>query len=172
MDAVTAVAKEVLGPTARIHQDWFDENSKSIQAALNAKNKAFTEQQNNPTSVTKKNKFKKLQTRVQSELQEMQDQWWQDKTEKVQSYADSNNAKNLFSSLRTVHDLDQRPGRIRECWAEHFSRPSIVDPEALNQISQQPVRQELDLPPFIDKIKRSILQTNSSRASGKDGIPV
>ena len=64
---------------------------------------------------------------------------------------------------------------LRDRWAEHFSsqlnRPSTVDHEALNQIVQQPVRQELDLPPSTDEIKRAIPQTDSDRAPGKDGIP-
>ena len=88
-DAITAVAKEVLRPKARIHQDRFDKNTESIQAALETKNTSFTEGQNDPTSVTKKTKFKKLQTSVQSELWERQDQWWQDKAEEVQRYTDS-----------------------------------------------------------------------------------
>ena len=190
-DAITAVAKEVLGSKTRMHQDCFDENGESIQAALDPKNKAFTVWQNGPTSVAMKTKFKTLQTRVQSDLREMQDQCSQDKADKVQSYADSHNAKKFFSSLKTVYGLSRSgcspvlssdcttliKGQvgIRERWAEHFSslldRPSTVDPEALNQIPKQPVHQVLDLPPSTDEIKRAILQTNSDKALGKDDIP-
>ena len=69
-DAITTAAKEALGPKTRIHHERFDENGESIQAALDAKVKAFTEWQNDPTSVTKKTKFKKNWTRVQSELRD------------------------------------------------------------------------------------------------------
>ena len=60
-------------------------------------------------------------------------------------------------------------------WQEHFSdllnRPLSVDTGALNQISQQPIQDSLAEPPTMDKIKKAIHQTSSSRASGKDGIP-
>lgn len=44
---------------------------------------------------------------MQSELQEMQDQWWQDKPEEVQSYAGSHKVKKFFSFLKTVYDLSK-----------------------------------------------------------------
>ena len=90
-----------------------------------------------PTSVAKKTQLKKLQTRVQSKLLKMHDQWWQDKVKEVQSYADSHNAKMFFPSLKTLYGLSRSgcspllpsdgttliKGQvgIRERWAEHFS---------------------------------------------------
>ena len=65
---------------------------------------------------------------------------------------------------------------LRNRWAEHFStllnRPSTVDPTALEQVPQQPTLFVLDLPPSMDELTKAIKQTNSGRASGKDGIPV
>ena len=52
--------RRYIGPKARLHQDWYEENSESTQAALDAKNNAFTEWQNDPTSGSKKTHFKKL----------------------------------------------------------------------------------------------------------------
>ena len=123
----------------------------------------------------------------------MQDQWWQDKAEEVQSCADSHSAKKFFRSLKTVYGVS-RSGCSpllpsggttlikdqvgwRERLAKHVSsssllnRSSAADPAALNQIPNQPVPQGLDQPPSIDEIKRAILQTNSGRAPVKDGIP-
>ena len=64
---------------------------------------------------------------------------------------------------------------LRSRWAEHFStllnRPSTVDPTALEQVPQQPTLNDLDLPPSMDELSKVIKQTNSGRASGKDGIP-
>ena len=99
--------KEVPGPKAGI-QDWFDENSESIQADLDDKNKAFTNWQNDLTSVTKKAKFKKLLARVQSQLREMQDQGRQDMAEDVQIYVDSHNVNKFLVPFRqciAVRDL-------------------------------------------------------------------
>ena len=72
-DTVTNTAKAVLGPKTRSHQAWFDENHESISAALDAKNKAYAEWQKDPSSTSKKDKFKDLQSKVQTELGKMQD---------------------------------------------------------------------------------------------------
>ena len=64
---------------------------------------------------------------------------------------------------------------VRNRWAEHFStllnRPSTVDSTPLEQVPQQPTLNDLDLPPSMDELTKAIKQTNSGRASGKDGIP-
>ena len=98
-DTVTEVAKEVLGAKTRTHKDWFDEKSKD---ALRIKNNAFIKWQNDLSSVSKRDKFKTLQVKVQSELRQMQDNWWELKAAQVQLYADTHNAKKFFSSLKMV----------------------------------------------------------------------
>ncbi len=190
-DTVTKTAKEVLGPKTKTHQDWFDENSDTIQTALEAKNKAYSAWQNDPTSASKKEKFKQLQGMVQKELREMQDQWWQAKAAEVQGYADTQNAKLFFSALKTVYGpsrsgsspllssdgktLIKDQGGLQNRWREHFcnllNRPSLVNQEALSQVPQQPIQTALDQPPSMDEIIKAIHKTNSGRASGKDGIP-
>ncbi|XP_068717545.1 craniofacial development protein 2-like [Montipora capricornis] len=101
-DTITEVAKEVLGEKTSTHEDWFDEKDEKIKDALYIKNKAFIEWQNDPSSVSKRDKFKTLQAKVQSELRHMQDKWWEVKAAQVQLYADTHNANKFFSSLKTV----------------------------------------------------------------------
>ena len=60
---------------------------------------------------------------------------------------------------------------FRERYSSLLNRQSTVDLAALNQIPQHPARQELDLLPLIDEIKRAILQINSDGAPGKGDIP-
>lgn len=190
-NSVTEAAKEVLGPKTRTHEDWFDENDKKIKEALRAKNKSYMEWQNDPSSVSKRNRFKSLQAKVQSDLRAMQDQWWQDKAAEVQYYADTHNAKKFFGSLKSVFGpsasgccpLLSSDGKtlikdqegLSKRWQEHFdnllNRPSSVNTDALNQIPQQSIQAELADTPTIDEVVRAIHQTNSGRASGKDGIP-
>ena len=67
-DIVTETANTVLGPKERVHQDWFDENDKNTNEAIDAKNEAFTEWQNHPTSASKIDKFRHLKGKVQAEL--------------------------------------------------------------------------------------------------------
>ena len=52
-----------------------------------------------------------------------------------------------------------------------LNRPSTVDRAALSQIPQQPVKDEVTLSPSMEEIRKAIFQTNTGRASGKDGIP-
>lgn len=190
-DTVAETAKEVLGAKTKTHEDWFDENDDKIREALHAKNKAYIEWQNDPSSISRRERFKTLQAKVQSDLRLMQDQWWQDKAAEVQYHADTHNSKKFFSALKTVFGpsasgcspllssdgstlIKDQEGLSRR-WQEHFSnllnRPSSVDADALNQIPQQPMQDSLAEPPTIDEIKKAIHQTNSGRASGKDGIP-
>ena len=96
-DAVAETAKEVLGAKTRTHEDWFDENDEKIRKALHAKNKSYIEWQNDPSSVSKRERFKTLQAKVQSDLRLMQDQWWQDKAAEVKYYVDTHNSKKLFN---------------------------------------------------------------------------
>ena len=162
-----------------------------MKVASHIKNKAFIEWQNDPFSVSKRDKLKTLQANVQSERRQMQDKWWEVKAAQVQLYAGTHNAKKFFSSLKTVlgssasgcspllssdwSTLIKHQEELSKRWQEHFSnllnRPSSVDADALNQIPQQPMHDSLTDPPTMGEIEKAICQTNSGRASGKNGIP-
>ena len=58
------IAKEVFGVKTRTHEDWFDENDEKIKEAIHAKNKSYIEWLNDPSSVSKHEKFKALQGKV------------------------------------------------------------------------------------------------------------
>ena len=190
-NVVSETAKSVLGPTQRIHQDWFDDNDKQITQLLQEKNNAFITWQNDHGSQAKRNRYKHLKKQAQRKLREMKDTWWDRKAEEVQMYAHTHNSKKSFSTLKAVYG-PSKPGStpllsadgsmltkdqegLRNRWAEHFStllnKPSTVDPIALEQVPQQPTLNDLDLPPSMDELSKAIKQTNSGRASGKDGIP-
>ena len=59
-DTIVETPKEVLGVKTRTHEDWFDENDEKIREALHAKNKSYTDWQNDPSSLSKREKFKTL----------------------------------------------------------------------------------------------------------------
>ena len=188
---VTDTAKTILGPKKRVHQDWFDENDDQISQLLQEKNKAYMEWQNDFNSTSKADRFRTLKVRAQRQLREMKEKWWDNKAEEVQQCADSHNSKKFFSALKTVYGpsksgstpllstdgsaLIKDQEGLRNRWAEHFNtllnRPSTVCPSAIDQIPQQPVMEELDIPPTRAEITKAIGQMNSDRASGKDGIP-
>ena len=101
-ETVSKTAKEVLGVKTRTHENWFNENGEKIKEAIHAKNKSYIEWLNDPSSVSKREKFKALQAKVLTDLRPMQDQWWWDKAAEVQHYADTHNTKKFFSLLKTV----------------------------------------------------------------------
>ena len=72
---VTETAKSTLSPKRRVHQDWLDENQGEICVALEEKNKAFITWKNDPTSTSKRDCFKHLQSKRQKDFFQMQDSW-------------------------------------------------------------------------------------------------
>ena len=190
-NVVNETAKSVLGPEQRKHQDWFDDNDEQIAQLLQEKTSAFITWQNNHSSQSKKDRYKHLKKQAQRKLREMKDTWWDRKAEEVQMYADTHNSKKFFIALKAVYG-PSKPGStpfqsadgsmlikdqegLRNRRAEHFStllnKLSTVDPKALEQVPQQLTQNDLDLPPSMDELSKALMQTNSGRASCKDGIP-
>lgn len=81
----------------QLYLDWKPRHTKAgvmkkaiketISTALRAKNKADADRQSDPSSVSKKNKIKHLQSNKQEELPEMQDKCWQRRAEQVECYS-------------------------------------------------------------------------------------
>ncbi|PFX31654.1 Transposon TX1 uncharacterized 149 kDa protein [Stylophora pistillata] len=187
---VKEAAQSILGPKKRVHQDWFDKNNQAITQLLDEKQKAFVAWQNDLSSISKRDHFKHLQYRAQTTLRHMQDEWWKNKAQEVQLWADMKNSKMFFSTIKAVYGpsrpnttpllstngtLLKEKNAINERWREYFSillnRSSTVSNEALDQIPQRPTIDSLDLPPSMEEVQKAIKQTSSGKAPGKDGIP-
>lgn len=188
---VTESAKVTIGPRKRVHQDWFDENDETIKSLLDNKQKAFIEWQNDPSSTSKRDRFKHLKKQAQTSLRKMQDKWWEEKAEEVQGYADTQNSKMFYSAIKEVYGppkpcttpllsadgstLLKEKRSINARWKEHFctllNRPSTVDSDAIDIITQKPTVHCLDLPPTLEEVLKAIGQTSSGKAPGMDGIP-
>ncbi|KAL8610932.1 hypothetical protein ACOMHN_042549 [Nucella lapillus] len=153
---VNEAAQSTLGPKKRVHHDWFDEKDEAITLLLDEKQKAFTAWQNDISSTSKRNHFKHLQHRAQTDLRRMQVEWWNKKADDVQLYADTKNSRMIFSALKAVTLLN---------------RPSTVSNEALDQIPQRPTLDSVDLPPSLEEVHKAFQQTSSRKAPGKDGKP-
>ena len=72
-DMVSKTAKTVLGEKKCTCQDWFDENNSTIRDLLPKKNKEFIEEQNDPGSIPKKERFKSFQAWFQQ--RDPEDAW-------------------------------------------------------------------------------------------------
>ena len=161
-------AKLTIGPKKKVHQDWFDENDEHIKELLVIKKKASIEWQNDISSTSKRDHFKHLQRQAQTALRRMQDEWWEKKADKIETYAATKNSKMFFSAIKEAYGptkphtmpplsadgstLLKEKSSINARWREHFgtllNRPSIVDLTVLDQIPQRSMRfqKRLDRP--------------------------
>ena len=120
----------------------------------------------------------------------MKDNWWKRKSEEIQSYADTKNAKMFYSSIKNVYgpkqssnvpirnlegDLLTDKEAINKRFSEHFeqllNRPSSIDPNALNDIPPRTVNEQLDDLPTEEEVTKAIDELQSGKAAGSDGIP-
>ena len=65
---MTESAKTVLGENTLVHQDWFDEKNEQLNKVMKEGCNAFIEWQHDVTSQSKKDHFKYLKSKTQSEL--------------------------------------------------------------------------------------------------------
>ena len=190
-DDIYTTASDVLGPTTRKHQDWFDDNNERIQALLDEKHNLHRAHLNDPSSVPKKEAFKKARRTVQAELRHMQDEWLSMKADTIEAYAERKDMKNFYSALKDVYGpsssgsapllsadgntLISDKEKILERWAEHFdnvlNRPSTINEEAIERLPQVPVDETLAEPPTEEEVSKAIKQLSSGKAPGADSIP-
>ncbi|XP_014777027.1 uncharacterized protein LOC106873996 [Octopus bimaculoides] len=147
-DAVYDSASLTLGHTKRKHQDWFD--NKEITTFLQEKKEAFTAWLNDKDSQAKHESLKNIRGKMQTELRQMKDKWWENKAAELQRHADEHNSKKFFAGLKDVYGptlnamapvrsadgtLLTEKSDIIQRWSEHVSqllnRPSQIDQHAI-----------------------------------------
>ena len=190
-DVVYSTASEHLGPATRRNQDWFDENEEEIQALLAEKQQLFRAHQNDPSSQSKKDAFANARRKVQKKLREMQDNWFSNKADEIQGYADSHDSKRFYDALKAVYgpqssgtspllnadgtQLLIEKKQILERWAEHFdsvlNRPASVNDEAIARLPQVEPNLELDNLPTEEEVRKAVKQLSCGKAPGSDAIP-
>ncbi|XP_063593800.1 uncharacterized protein LOC134770746 [Penaeus indicus] len=190
-DAVHSAALEVLGPAARRHQDWFDENDSEIHNLLEKKHRLLRAHQSDPSCGAKKAAFINMRSKVQSRLRSMQDSWLSAKADEIQGYVDRHDMKRFYEALKAVYGPQLKGSspllsadgstlltdkkQIRERWAEHFhsvlNRPTVINDEAIARLPQLATNQELDTPPTQEEVNKAIKQMTSGKAPGPDAIP-
>ena len=122
----------------------------------------------------------------------MQDSWLSARPDDIKGYADKNDMKNFYSSLKEVYGptsagsapllcadgtkLISEKKKILEWWTEHFddvlNRPSSIDDKAIEWLSQVPVNESLDVTPVPGEVQIAIHQLSGGKAPGFDSIPV
>ncbi|VDL94493.1 unnamed protein product [Schistocephalus solidus] len=105
-NVIQSPALDVLGRARRKHQDWFDDNDADIKNLLTEKNGLHKFYMDLRTDATKASFFI-CRHLVRQGLREMQDAWMIRKAEEIQGYADSNEMKNFFKTIKARN----HPGR-------------------------------------------------------------
>nr|VZI36556.1 unnamed protein product [Spirometra erinaceieuropaei] len=122
----------------------------------------------------------------------MQDVWMACKAEEIQGYADRNEWKYSFSTIRATYGLTTKANApilsadggtlltvrisILQSWAEHFrgvlNHPIIIFDTAIAHLPPVETNADLHLPPSLHKTMRAVQLFSSGKASGSDVIPV
>lgn len=93
---------ECLGPPARKHKDWFDENHSDISPA-GAETRCSPSPHPGHNINSQEDALRSICSTVQLKLREMQDSWLSAKADEIQGFADRNYKKNFYSSLKAVY---------------------------------------------------------------------
>ena len=104
-DTVYSTATESLGPSTRRHRDWFDENYAEIMNLIGKKCSAHLVHLHDLQCITNKDALKSICSTVQLKLREMQDSNLSARADDIQGYANKNDLKDFYSSLKEVYSL-------------------------------------------------------------------
>ena len=102
-DKIHDTAFQLLGPTTRKNQDWFDENDEEIKEMLAEKNRLHRIYQLDQSSAAKKTVFTNIRRTVKTRLRNMQDSWLAAKADEIQKYADTHDSKRFYDALKAVY---------------------------------------------------------------------
>ena len=96
--AIYEAASNALGHRKKQSTDWFNENDQGIRAALEERNHALKIKLSNPSDANTK-KLREARAKLQRDLRKMEDEWWLNKAEEMQKYADEKNSAGFLNSL-------------------------------------------------------------------------
>ncbi|CAI9724935.1 Hypothetical predicted protein [Octopus vulgaris] len=185
-------AMECLGPSTKKHKEWFDENCVEIKQLLDEKHRVYKAHLTDPKSVSKKDRLQIVRSKIQTKLRQMQDSWLSSKADMIQGFADRNDMKNFYDSLKEVYgpttartlspllSVDEATlitdkEKVLERWAEHFdsvlNRPSTINGEVIDRLPQVPVEESMDVKPTLEEIQKACHLLSSGKAPGPDSIP-
>lgn len=187
---ILAISRRTLGVNKKKSKDWFDDQATDIHKLIAERNKAFTAVLDNP-SHAKREKLAEIRSKTQREIRAMKNQWWTKLAHEIQGYADTGNQQEFYTALKTAYGpcrnvshpvrsadgktLHTEKSEILARWAEHYrdllNRHTQTDPNLLNELPNSPTVWELDNPPTLAEVKRSIAGLKNNKASGPDNIP-
>ena len=121
----------------------------------------------------------------------MQDSWLR-RADEIQGFADRNDMKNFYNSLKEVcgpttsgslapllsadgSTLITDKEKVLERWVEHFdsvlNRPSTINDEAIDRLPQVPVEETMDAISTLEEVQKAVRLLSSGKAPVSDSIP-
>ena len=120
----------------------------------------------------------------------MRDSWLSARVDEIQSFADKNDTKNFYSSLKKIYGPTNASSslllsadgtkfisgknKILERCAEHFdsvlNRPSSINDKAIELQLQVPVNESLEVIPILEEVQIAIRQLSSGKAPESDSM--
>ena len=121
----------------------------------------------------------------------MEEAWWVELAETMQTHADTGNQQEFYSTLKAAYGPTFRtPFRVRsgdgetlitdkegtlKRWAEYFAGllngGNDFDPTLLEEIPDVPIFWEMDVPPTRQEIQSAIAGLKNNKAVGPDSLP-
>ena len=188
---VYSCAEDTVGFPSRKHQDWFDENNVEIVELIQERNKLAQDHAKDPDSDRKSNALRICRSGLQKSLRQMHDTYLEERVKESQMYADTHNIRLFYDSLKAIygpHTSGTAPllaadgktritetNEILKRWAEHFdsvlNRPSNINNDSIEQLSQTPIDHSLEDPPTLEETQVAIKQLSLNKSPGQDSIP-
>ena len=174
----------------RRNQYWYDGNAADIRSLIHDKDAARDALLRNPSSRTRHECFTSMRATVLRRLRWMENNWWARKAALIQSYANINDARKSYESLKGIYGQSRfslHPVRstdgvliknmelIHVRWAEYLQNlPNNVqstDPGLLDDLPTLPIIPKLDDPPSLDEVVSAILSLKFNKTACSDNIP-
>ena len=182
--ALLIASQSTLGNMERRHQDWFDDNATDIRSLIHYKNAAHDALLRNPTSCTLLERFSSKRATVQRKLRWMENNLWAGKTALIQSYANINDTKSFYETLKGVYGprcfslhpvrstdgvLIKNKELILERWAEYLqnllNKVHTTVPDFLGDLPTLPIIPKLYDPPSFDEVEKGHSQSQRQQSS-------
>ncbi|KAI4814263.1 hypothetical protein KUCAC02_003465 [Chaenocephalus aceratus] len=101
--ALYEAAAQTIGYKSKNHQDWFDENSETINDLLKDMHRAHRATLKSPSSSSTRQQWQRICREVQRATRVMQNEWWTKKAYEIQSFADKNDMHNFYNAVKKIY---------------------------------------------------------------------
>ena len=138
------------------HQDLFDDNNTETQKLLDYKYQTRWAYQNGTSSQSRKDVYHAISCKAQLHLKKLQDEWFSQKADEIQSYTDNCNWRQFYGALKAVYgpqssesspmlstdgstlltDKDKILGRCTEHFNNVLNHPSSINGFLLDGFSE------------------------------------